>query len=177
MEIIIRELDENCLGQINQCDNSFTVDAKLCLYTQDGEIRYTIAAIPPRQKGYPLDEMDSSTYLHNPDKAIFFAYVDGQLAGQVILRKNWNLYGYIEDICVEPLYRRHGIARRLLAHAAEWAKDKGLPGLMLETQNINVAGCSLYESFGFKLGGFDQYLYRAVMPGTDEVALYWYLMF
>jgi hypothetical protein len=31
--------------------------------------------------------------------------------------------------------------------------------------------------FGFKLGGFDRFLYQAVMPGTEEVAMYWYLRF
>lgn len=49
--------------------------------------------------------------------------------------------------------------------------------VMLETQNINVVACRLYESCGFVLGGFDACLYRGVMPGTREIALFWYLLF
>jgi hypothetical protein len=48
---------------------------------------------------------------------------------------------------------------------------------MLETQNINVAACRLYERCSFVLGGFDACLYRGVMPGTREIALFWYLLF
>jgi streptothricin acetyltransferase len=48
---------------------------------------------------------------------------------------------------------------------------------MLETQNINVAACLFYQRCGFTLGGFDRYLYRGLDPSTEEVALYWYLLF
>jgi len=61
--------------------------------------------------------------------------------------------------------------------AVEWAKSKLLPGMMLETSSVNVTACQFYQSFGFKLGGFDRFLYRAMLPGTEEVAMYWYLIF
>ena len=48
----------------------------------------------------------------------------------------------------------------------------GLPGVMLETQNINVAVCRPYASCGFVLGGFDACRYHGVMPGTREPALF-----
>jgi streptothricin acetyltransferase len=48
---------------------------------------------------------------------------------------------------------------------------------MLETQNINVPACRLYASCRFVLCGFDACLYHGVMPGTREIALYWYLLF
>ena len=58
-----------------------------------------------------------------------------------------------------------------------WARTQQLAGVMLETQNNNVAACRLYESGGFQLVGFDRCLYRGLHPGTDEIALYWYLVF
>jgi ribosomal protein S18 acetylase RimI-like enzyme len=177
MEIRIREIDPSSLVQVNQCDSSFIVDARLHLDMQDGEICYTVVSVPPRPKSYPPSDLDYAAFAGHPDKTIFFADVDGQLAGQIVLWKNWNRFAYIEDIRVEARYRRQGVGRRLLVQAADWAKSKGLPGLMLETQDINVPGCRLYESFGFKLGGFDRYLYRGLTPDTDEVALYWYLLF
>jgi streptothricin acetyltransferase len=65
----------------------------------------------------------------------------------------------------------------LLVKAVEWAKAGNYPGLMLETQNNNVAGCRLYKSFGFELGGCDRFLYKGLHSSTDEIALYWYLFF
>jgi len=78
---------------------------------------------------------------------------------------------------VDAQFPAAGTCRALIARAVEWAKAKNLPGIMLETQNNNVAGCKLYEKCGFKLGGFDRYLYRGLTPATDEIALYWYLIF
>ncbi len=67
--------------------------------------------------------------------------------------------------------------RRLMEQAIRWARERGLPGVVLETQNINLAACRLYESCGFVLRGFDGYLYRGIEPDSREIALFWYLLF
>ena len=177
MDITIRQLDERNFGDVNRCDGTFTVDARLVLHVEDDVIDYTFVNIPPYQKRYPGEELDYTAYLHHPDKAVFFAFVDDQLAGQVIMRRNWNLYALVEDITVDAGFRRKGVGRLLLQHAVDWARDRQLSGVMLETQNNNVAACHLYESCGFKLAGFDRYLYKGLNSGTDEIALYWYLLF
>ncbi len=181
LTIAICQIDESNLSQVNIIDGSFIVDARLILSARDGQISYTIEPVRPYLKHYPAEQFDWNTFIDNPDKAIYLAYVDGQLAGQlagqIILWKNWNHYGYIEDIAVDVNFRRQGIGRRLIEQAITWAKDRGLPGLMLETQNNNIAGCRLYEACGFHLGGFDRELYKAISPGTGEIALFWYLFF
>jgi RimJ/RimL family protein N-acetyltransferase len=48
---------------------------------------------------------------------------------------------------------------------------------MLETQDNNVPACRLYARCGFQLRGFDTHLYKGDDPSTDEIALYWYLVF
>jgi len=175
--LTIQPVDETNLHEINRVDGTFTIDSRLVPYTQDGKIDYSIEGVQPHPKGYPAEKFDWNTFIDNPDKAIYLAYMDGQLAGQIILWKNWNGYGYIEDITVDASFRRQGIGRRLIEQAISWAKERGLPGLMLETQDNNVPACRLYEVCGFHLGGFDHELYRAIDPNTDEVALYWYLLF
>jgi streptothricin acetyltransferase len=177
MEITLCPLNDSNLSHINRVDGTFTIDAHLVLHARDGQISYIIEPVQPYTKRYPAEEFDWASFIGNPDKVVYLAYVDGKVAGQIILWKNWNGYGYIEDIAVEVNFRRQGIGRRLIVQAIIWAKERGLPGLMLETQNNNVAGCSLYEACGFHLGGFDQDLYRAINPDTDEIALYWYLIF
>jgi streptothricin acetyltransferase len=177
MEISIQELDESNLGDINRCDGIFTVDSRLCLQLKNGQITYSIENVPPYKKRYAVDEVDYSSYLHQAGRNAYLAYVDGNIAGQIIIRENWNKYCYIEDIAVDIQYRQQGIGRSLLTYAIGWARAKNLPGIMLETQDNNVAACRFYERCGFQLGGFDQYLYRALHVDTDEIALYWYLIF
>ncbi|MBP1701359.1 MAG: acetyltransferase [Chloroflexi bacterium] len=142
MELALLTLDVEHLQDVNRCDSSFTVASKLILNAQNGEIGYQIVSVPAYQKRYPVDVLDAITYIDNPDKVIFLAYLDGQIAGQI-----------------------------------RWAKARGFPGIMLETQNNNVAACRLYERTGMQLGGFDKYLYKGITPDTEEIALYWYLIF
>jgi streptothricin acetyltransferase len=115
--------------------------------------------------------------MNHPDRAVFFSYLDEELAGEIRFRKYWNGYAYIDNIAVDSKFRRQGAGRALMERAIAWAKEKGFPGIMLETQNNNVAACKFYESCGFKLRGFDTHLYKGLTPDTDEIALYWYLIF
>jgi len=177
MRITIREIDKNNILHINQCDGSFTISSKLLLHAENGKISYTIVDVPSYTKQYTSDEIDFSKYLSNPDKTIFFAYVDDKIIGQIRIMKYWNGYAYIDDFTVDTKHRRQGVGRALLSRSIEWAKSKGFPGMMLETQNNNVAACCLYESCGFELSGFDTHLYKGFNPTTDEIALYWYLIF
>jgi streptothricin acetyltransferase len=178
MNLIIQRLDEHNFRDMNRCDGTITVDSKLVLHAENNVIHYMIVSVPPYQKRYPAEELDFTTYLNHPDKAIFCAYADDQLlVGQIIVRRNWNHYAYIEDIVVDVGFRRLGVARALLQHVMAWARAKQLAGVMLETQNTNVAACRLYENCGFKLAGFDCGLYKGINPDMDEIALYWYLLF
>jgi len=177
MEIAIHEVDQSNVHHVNQCDSSFTVDSKLLLHAENGKINYTVVDVPQYTKQYQSEEVDSSTYISNPNKIIFFAYAGDELAGQIRVLKFWNGYAYIDDLAVDTKHRRQGVGRALISSAVEWARSKGLPGMMLETQNNNAAACRLYESCGFELRGFDMNLYKALNPSTDEIALYWYLMF
>lgn len=176
IEILL--LDEAHLSDINRCNGEFWIDSRLSLNCADGSIHYDIVPVEPRvKKRYPAEGRDLSLYFDQPERAIFLAYLDGTIAGQIILRKNWNAYGYIEDITVDSAFRRQGIGRQLLAQAVDWARERALPGLMLETQDVNVAACRLYSACGFSLGGFDRNLYTGLDPNSSEIALYWYKIF
>lgn len=177
MDITIREVDQDTIQFVRKGGSSFEVTSKLVLDAKDGRISYTIVDVPPYTKQYGLEEFDVDAYLGNPDKVIFLAFAGNEPIGQIRLHKNWNVYAYVDDISVKPEYRGEGIGRALMLRAMEWARSRGFPGIMLETQDNNVAACRLYERCGFTLRGFDTHLYQATDPGTDEIALYWYLMF
>jgi ribosomal protein S18 acetylase RimI-like enzyme len=177
MKVTIEEINTDNIQHLNTCNGEFTIDSKLILDIQDGRIVYTVTALPARKKRYNVDDIDGQTYLTDPDRTAFLAYVEDRIAGQIILRKNWNRYAYVEDIVVDANYRREGIGSTLVSKAEDWGRERELPGVMLETQNTNVRACTFYQCCGFQLGGFDTYLYRGLKPDTDEVALYWYLIF
>jgi streptothricin acetyltransferase len=176
MEIIIRKMDEQNIQDVNRCNGVFTVDAQLVLHAQNGRISYIVVSIPPYKKQYLLEEVDYRDFINNPEKVVFLAYINDQIAGQIRVLKYWNCYAYIDDVIVDVNHRKQGVGRALIMQAIEWAKENGFPGLMLETQNNNVSACRLYESCGFELGGFDFNLYKGITPGTDEIALYWYFI-
>jgi ribosomal protein S18 acetylase RimI-like enzyme len=177
MQILTRKMQAADLSDVDPCNEPFTVEAQLVLDVNDGNISYTITPVEAYEKQYPLEDVDYGTYVDNPDKAVFFGYADEELAGQVRIHRNWNRFAYLDYIAVKAAYRRQGVGRALLMEAIQWAREGGYPGLMIETQNINAAACKLYESCGFQPRGFDRYLYQATLPGTDEIALYWYLLF
>ena len=177
MEITIREMDKGTVQHVKKHGSSFEVRSKLVLSAEDGKISYTIVDVPPYIKQYGLEEVDPGKYIDNPDRIIFYAYVDNELAGQIRIMKYWNGYAYIDDVAVDAKHRGQGVGHALIERVIEWAKERKFPGLMLETQNNNVAACKLYASCGFELRGFDTHLYKGLDPATDEIALYWYLIF
>ena len=177
MEIIIRQMDEQTLSDVDRCDSTFKTDSRLMVSAENGRISYTVVPMTPREKSYPPETKDYRGYLTDPNKVIFFAYADGELAGQIRMLKWWNAYACVDDLAVEPRFRKLGIGRALIMCGVEWAQKKGFFGVMLETQDINVSACRLYQRCGFELGGFDRNVYKALNPSTDELALYWYLIF
>jgi ribosomal protein S18 acetylase RimI-like enzyme len=177
MGICIEEINRKNAQDINKCNGVFIIDSKMILHLENDEIRYQVIEMSPVRKRYQNDEIDFSLTMDDPNKVVFFAYFDGQIAGQVILRKNWNNYAHIEDIVVDVKFRRRGIGKALILQAKQWAKERHLAGIMLETQNNNVGACMFYERCGFQLEGFDRYLYKGIYPDTYEIALYWYWLF
>lgn len=176
MSITIQAFSAHNRHDLNRCNSAFIVDSKLVLHVENDRPNFTVVPISPYQKQYEASEIVFDNEA-KPNQSIFFAYVDGQLAGQIVLSQSWNGYAYVDAIAVETSFRKQGVGRALVEQTIAWAKARQLPGIMLETQNVNVAACLFYQRCGFELGGFDRYLYRATDPQTNEIALYWYLRF
>jgi mannose-6-phosphate isomerase-like protein (cupin superfamily) len=64
MNIQIRSLDEHNLGQVNQGDNGFQVENKLCLHVNHEEIHYSIVHAKKFEKRYPSEELDYASYIY-----------------------------------------------------------------------------------------------------------------
>ncbi len=176
MNIVIREKEPQESAHTKSFSRKSIVKSRLVLGIENEKLVYSIAPVePPYEREVQLEETDYG--FSGTPPTVFFAEVDGNLAGRIRVLTWWNQFGYIEDLVVNPEFRGLKIGRKLLERGIQWARETGHPGVMLETQDDNVPACTLYASCGFVLSGFDRNVYKAINPNTRETALYWYLIF
>lgn len=75
------------------------------------------------------------------------------------------------DIRVDMAFRGAGIGGSLVCAAEKWARARQCRQLKIETQNINLAACKLYERQGCKLGAVNRFAYPSL---PDEIQMLWY---
>lgn len=176
MNFRIEHINTKNKKDINKVDGTFTVHSILDIDKAINNNVLIFSKVTPFEKKYGKDKYVINEYITSEDKNIFFCYLNDRIVGQVIIRKNWNNYSYIEDITVDRHFRRIGIGSKLIEKVIQWTREKNLRGIMIETQNNNADACKFYYSYGFRLGGYDRFLYRGLNPNTNEIALYWYYL-
>lgn len=102
MKIIIKELDKYNIEDVGKCDGQFVIDSQLMLQAENNQIRYTVHDRPVTKKQYDRSDIDYASYINNPDKAVFLAYINGTAAGQIALFKNWTLANLSQSPNAEP---------------------------------------------------------------------------
>ena len=174
MEIV--KIDYQNLADINKANQPFEVIGRIKPTFSDGIWTYT-EEIYERSymKVYPDDSWNYDVYIDNSDKTVFLAYSDEECIGQIVLKRDWNRYAFIEDICVAKSARGQGVGTGLIQKAIEWAKNSNLDGLALETQDNNLLACRFYAKCGFVIGAVNTMQYRNFNNG--EFAVFWYLQF
>lgn len=126
---------------------------------------------------------DAQAWLDGDDRDIYLAWLDDTLAGQVLVETGEYNLARVRDIRVGMTLRRRGVGDSLLAMAEDWARNRGLAGMMAETQDVNAGACQFLTSRGFELGGVDALRYAArsqstlKAAGLRETALYFYKFF
>ena len=175
----IMKLSSYTLKDMNKANEAFEIIGKLKPTFVNDEWTYTEEIYGHSYlHSYPNEDCDYSLYIENPDKAVFLAYSDKECVGQIVLRKDWNKYVFVEDICVSKSNRGQGVGTALIQKAIEWAKDNDLYGLALETQDNNLLACRFYSKCGFVIGAVNTMLYKNFdKPWSDATAMFWYLKF
>jgi ribosomal protein S18 acetylase RimI-like enzyme len=117
----------------------------------------------------------TETDWRNRISVMWFAVVDGQIAGLIGLLRRENLAsihcGYIISMWVKPVYRGHGVAQSLLQHLQTIAPGLSLRKISLQVTATQPAAVKLYEKLGFeKIGLLKENLLK------DEVYLDEFLM-
>ncbi len=174
MEIV--KVNQQNFTDINQANQPFEIIGEIKPALLNGVWTYTEEIYEQSyMKAYPNDTWDYAAYINHPDQTIFLAYSDAGCVGQIVLKRDWNGYAFIEDICVAKSERGQGIGTAFIQKAIEWAKNSHLQGLALETQDNNLLACRFYAKCGFVIGAVNTMLYRNFHQ--DEFAVFWYLLF
>ncbi|MBI6548244.1 GNAT family N-acetyltransferase [Xenorhabdus lircayensis] len=166
------------IEKLNVLDFSFTVAAALIAPFSDKSIEKIEPINPPYTKNYGFDNNDIWSYLMAKNQALLIAEsIDRESIGYLAISEHWNNLASIDDIAVDIDHRGSGVAKSLMDAAVKWAVDLKLAGIRLETQSNNVTACRFYARYGFKLEGYDRYLYSALNFQNNEIVLFWYLIF
>jgi ribosomal protein S18 acetylase RimI-like enzyme len=70
---------------------------------------------------------------------------------------------YVDSLATAAQWRRHGVARALLAEAERQAREAGLDSVALDTWQDNQAARTLYRDAGFEEVAFTPA--KGVLPG------------
>jgi ribosomal protein S18 acetylase RimI-like enzyme len=172
MEIL--RVDSISMSELLSCDFSVDID-QIALPPFDKDTLHSFDKVESYRKTYPVDSELLSKPVDQVNSMITVVKQDNILAGYIVVLRSWNNCGQIEDFAIDRKWRRNGFGRHLIDAAVKWAVETGLPTLRLETQSNNVNACMFYQRCGFKLGGFDRYIYAALPgPERNETALFWY---
>lgn len=134
------------------------VDAELLLpLVQAYRVFYQQPPDPQREREF------IERHLRERTSTIYLAEVGGRAAGFMQLFKSYStvhLCGswILEDLFVDPVWRKAGVATALLDRALEHARSDGAGGMFLETAYDNTAAQALYEKAGWvREGRFIKY--------------------
>ena len=111
--------------------------------------------------GQPTDLSLAHTFISDRltagESTIFMATTSGhQVAGFVQLYPTFSSVSakpawILNDLFVSSQHRGHGIAKRLMLQAQQFAKDTSANNISLETAPDNQPARALYESLGYEL--------------------------
>jgi len=89
----------------------------------------------------------------NPE-GVFVAEENGHVLGYITTRIDREVSkGRIPNLAVDEQARGRGLGRRLIEHALEYFRRKGMAYVMIETMANNAVGQHLYPSCGFVEAG------------------------
>lgn len=105
------------------------------------------ASLPFKPKGRDSKEALTSQMTANPD---FFlgVFVDGRLVGAVVMSSDARK-GWINRLAVDPSYRRHDIAKKLIAESEKTLRKHGLKIFCALIEDYNEASKNLFKKCGY----------------------------
>lgn len=104
------------------------------------------------------------TYLASQERGLILALDRGHVVGLTcVSHRPWSYAANIDQVFVQPDYRRWGIATQLVRHAADYARRQGLRTVLAEAPITNPV-LWVYLKAGFRVSGFVDSYYP---PGRE----------
>lgn len=100
-----------------------------------------------------LTSEDFADMIASPNITILVAKDEEKIVGMItvlVYRIPYVKKAYLDDLVIDESYRGKGIAKQLMQHAIDLAKEKNASYVDLTARPERVEGNSLYEKFGFK---------------------------
>ena len=99
------------------------------------------------------DGLRDALFGARPAAETLIAYVDGEPAGFALFFTSFSTFAgrpgvYVEDLFVRPAARRLGIGRRLFAHVARLARERGCGRLEWSVLDWNEPALRFYAGLG-----------------------------
>ncbi len=93
---------------------------------------------------------------------------NGEVFGYLTMRQEpAHRLAVVQDIIIDRIYRRNGIASRLLHIARRWARERELSRLMLEVHTRNYPAITFAQAFGLSFCGYNERYF-----GHQDIALF-----
>ncbi len=106
MDIQIRELEHLEQARSIEMDSSFIIDSILDLTINGGQIEYKVNELADYRKSYEeISAGDYEEYIGNPNRKCYLAYAGEIIVGQILLKKHWNKYGFVDYLKIDNKYR------------------------------------------------------------------------
>ncbi|KAK1246070.1 hypothetical protein MKX07_005139 [Trichoderma sp. CBMAI-0711] len=173
----IRQVTRLTKEDISGRDFSFEISSQVAKPYETLALDAEIATTPVElvKKDFGFDEAEFAN-IKEPDGVVFAVVEDEQVYGYAHAAKAWNNMVELRWIALDVSIRGRGYGRMLLDQVVAWARKLGVAGIRLESQSNNVAACMFYKRYGFRFGGYDEYLYRGIPENSHETAFFWYYM-
>jgi ribosomal protein S18 acetylase RimI-like enzyme len=135
-----------------------TKDARALIAELDS---YLMPMYPPESHhGYPVEKLIAEQV------AFFVIRVEGTAAACGGVKLFGTEYAEIKRIFVRPQFRGLGLAKAVMSHLEDYARDRGIRVFRLETGIDQAEAIGLYEKLGYRrIGAFGEY-------APDPLSLY-----
>jgi len=128
-------------------------------------------------------EIESAAYPRPWSRGVFASEIEQVRSGSrayLVARHGREIVGYaglwfsageahVTNVAVQPEWRRHRIATRLLVALADEARRRGCPAWTLEVRVSSTGAQELYRKFGFVPAGVRQRYYE----NTEDAIVMW----
>ncbi len=118
--------------------------------------------------------LKESLFGDRPKAEVLLAYFHNQPVGFAVFFHNFSTFAgkagiYLEDLFVEPEFRKKGIGKALLRHLANLTKERGCSRLDWAVLDWNISAIGFYEKLGAEAMN-DWTVYRVSGKKLDRLA-------